>query len=944
MSKELIIDLSLGDHARRADNNHLFHRSVYEWLSDNIKTQLERNRNQFSKPTGDDNINQMRSHDAILLAGDRGTGKTWILINISGFVERDDELKKIANEILFLDPVDPTLLNDNEDFLNIVVGQINKSHFVKNKLETGKSEQNEAYCRRLEDLATALEGEQSTRSQVGLDRLLSYQGSLDIAQHAHCYFRGVLELTGRRLIVLPIDDVDMSLHYGFKVLEVVRKHLCSPYILPIVSGDFHLYQELVGNQFCAELVHEKRSAGDKNMQRKQAQQLAYEYLRKVFPMQQRITVPTIDRYCTRYAGASTMVANGKQVLSDLHSIHQLLLAVFNGRVNGEENSSVDYVPRTARELMQLLYALKPVLEKLPSHEFPSSADKDSKENLIKKDISVWWLKRSKLNEDKNKKDISAYEVYDILSRHFAQEPRLRELCEALKQLNRKDGIDRLDEITYLNPIRQMDLKDNLIPWRQNENYVLYSKTKKDSPASSSGKQQAENFPVFRQQFESLPLGLRESICRSLIALPAIEPIDYALKFSKAYVRKCIKGNDKNKLFFLSLFTHDDFYTSYQTAPLVFFGRFFELITMSLIRDVNAAWLQNLLMHSPYYSILSVSGAKVFDFDEETGDVSGNIAEDGSQQLKTLTQDLATDINAFRQKNPEWDNMFFADASLLAALQSKYFNQINLYKSADKKTIPTNRKTKVLNDEDFKEIALRAAYSYWGALGSFEMSDLYFGDEPNKICHQNFFAVNKQINSGNIKKYNNVYRLNIEPFLGDKDQRPFSITSFTRLLNDHPVYKRIEELIKSMEAPLPDFSPIQTNQKNQQAPYNPTDYNAISAELKEFSLIEKQDDIRASDDEDAVLRITDELYDRAFKACGQDTNRTKQAIQDLGKYLKTQSFFGGARHLDVLLALIWEVLLKKDTEAFSSPATLETRLTGAGVNETLASLLAKGIEI
>lgn len=629
MTDNTIIDLSLGDLAQRENNSHLFHRKVYKQLSQGIEIQLERSKVTRSQ----DNINHIRSHHAFLLNGERGTGKTSILVNLRGFIEREEDFKKIGYDILFLDPVDPTLLNDHEDFLNIVVGQINKSRYIKDGLCACKLDQKESYYRSLENFATALEGEQSTSDRFGLDRLLSYQGSLDIAQRTHDYFFEALKVTGKSLIVITIDDVDMSLHHGFKVLEVLRKYICSPCVIPIVSGDFLLYRELVGNQFCMQLVHKKRSDPDKKAQREQAQKLAVEYLRKVFPVQQRIMVPSIKHYCEKFPGQSTIIQNGNaQKLGNLYSIYQWLLVVLNGRVNGEEKSAIAYTPQTARELMQWLNALKPVLEKLPNIGFPPlQRDKGDSYN-IKDAITRWWLTLPK------EASTVMLDTYNILSSYFnySQESRLHELCEALKDINDTRCNVDLNNLTYLNPMRQLEINTGGSYERPNENYKLYIEL---------------GITDFTNQSDRLPSALMKKAAQLLTALPAIEPIDNKLKFKKDYLNTCIKEKDNDRIFLLCLFSYNDYYTSYQTASLVFFGRFFELITTSLIKDIDGAWLRELLSKPPYYSIMSISTTKTFDLNEDEQD-----SHDDSSELDMLNfglddlylNQLANDINAFRK--------------------------------------------------------------------------------------------------------------------------------------------------------------------------------------------------------------------------------------------------------------------------------------------------------
>ncbi|OAI06221.1 hypothetical protein [Methylomonas methanica] len=938
MNEELIIDLSLGDNALRQDNKHLFHRRVYERLSQVIKTQLARTKD-YLKKGEKDNINHSRSHDAILLDGERGTGKTWVLVNLQGFIEREPEFKSITEDVLFLDPVDPTLLSNHEDFLNIVVGQINKSPSVKRRLETSKTDRCDVYYRHLEDLATALESQQSSKDKdrVGLDRLLSYQGSLDIAQNAHEYFREVLEFTGKRLIVLSIDDVDMSLCHGFKVLEVVRKYLCSPYVLPIVSGDLRLYQELVENKFCEQLVH-GQSSTSKERQIKKTEELTNEYLRKVFPAQQRITVPTIENYCQKSTGESTKVQNGDQSLGNLYGIHQLLLTALNGRVNGEENSAVSYAPRTARELIQLLNALKPVLEKLLNNDFPPLKYEKTGTAYLKDDITRWWLNLQK----PTKESPHVYALYTILSSYFqySQQLNLRELSEALKKLNHATDSTALNELTYLNPARQLKLDDAVIHQRLNENYDNYIKDA--SP--------------FIKQADRLPPGLRNETARLLTALPAIEPIDAKLKFTQRYVDDCVNKHKKEDywLFLFYLFSHSDYYTSYQTAPLVFFGRFFELITTSLIRDIDDTWLRELLTKPPYYSIMSTSATKTFDIEEEEEEQIENEIEISEKHLLLNSEDLkkiAYDINQFRHEIKREDNgvePVFADISLLNALQSKYFNQANLYKKAGYVSQNKKRIRPSLRDDNLlKEIAIRAAYTYWGALGSFEKSKLFFKDDLDSVVHQNFFDVSGDARSSKIRN-NQTYSHNISPFI--KKKNAASPSSFTSYLGKHPVYKFIRNLTVD-DCIENDEAECVTNRDENAVKI--TNYEAIRSLLPRPFLTKQTYEklLKAQDDKaiESVKKLLIDFYNTFEKHLSKTNQDVIESIANakLGAIIKSGDFFNYSKPLDRLLHLVREKLLKTDDATLNDTALNDSEifsklLIDAGVDEKIVKLLEEGI--
>jgi len=922
------IDLSLDDNSFKKSYDALFHKEKYDQLGKIIQSRLN-----FVEANKDDseNVNHNRSHQAVLLNGERGTGKTSILVNLKSFMKK--KFENIEKEILFLDPVDPTLLNNNEDFLNVVIAQINKNKVIQEQLE--KIKNSDYYYHSLEMLANALEGEQTAKNQTGLDKLLSYQGSLDITQRTHEYFHEVLKFTDKKLIVIAIDDVDMSLYHGFEILEVVRKYLCSNYVLPIVSGDLTLYKELVHNEFFKQLVH--KDSNQNELQKKQAFNLTKEYLRKVFPLHQRIYVPTIEQYCEKASlGQNVEIKNGENPIFSLYEFHQWFLIVLNGRVNGEENSIVSYTPKTVRELMQLLGALKPIFtEERFSNltEFCKLRHQiDDKKLDIKNVLTTSLLSKKKDNERKN-----INELFDIISDHFKVErPDLHYLCEALKVINNVGNLF-LNDLIYFNPIKQLEIgKIEIIEKRNNENFEFYKN--------------------FGEQKQYLPRNLTiDNEVYFLRALPAIEPACNPLQLLAR------NNNDNSRLFYeyidkspenlflLKLFSHANYYTSYQNKPFIFFGKFFEIITISLMKDIDVKWVQNLLLKPPYFSIIDVNPTKVFDFSlgDTLQEESEAELEEDTEELEFL-KSLVDLINEFRKNNIHKDGAEFSfiDVSLFAAIQSKYFNQLNLYKNNNSRLFKKNFDAKDL----LQDAAIRAAYCYWSALGSFEKRESLFNSSLNgKIAHQNFFSTSTMATNkvDDLRKYNNTYKLNVLPFIGEEIE--FKIPAFTKLLKKHPIFEIINRIVVSIkEDPADKIASIEPLKKetfvaNYSRPYIEKIFNEKLTENEYQEIFQYNEPSRKKEFiSDKIKQLLDVVNSKTDESNYPFIPFIKSA--QFGSMFKTRVANGFKTSSDVerLLNLIWLFIFDKNQQTVKNSKLFIQKLTDIGIDEKLASLLSTGI--
>ena len=105
---------------------------------------------------------------------------------------------------------------------------------------------------------------------------------------------GIAGLLDVKLLVLPIDDVDTSLNLAFENLEIIRRYLTTPYVLPIVSGDRSLFHEVTWRDFHGRLTKDSTHLAESAY--KTAIELSEEYQRKVLPFPRRVSMPEVKSY------------------------------------------------------------------------------------------------------------------------------------------------------------------------------------------------------------------------------------------------------------------------------------------------------------------------------------------------------------------------------------------------------------------------------------------------------------------------------------------------------------------------------------------------------------------------------------------------------------------------------------------------------------------------
>jgi len=287
-NNEIIIKLEGAATARKYKEEELFQKDKFIEVAHVLEVML----NEISGNKCD-SIEECRNHDTIFVDGERGAGKTAFLLNIEDFIDKKKEYKEIRNKLKFFRPVDPTLLENTENFLSIIIARIVEK--INNKLNNKLNKENygdrNKYISRLRDLGHSIGALKELKNEIGLDEIASYASSIKLEENAHKFFKIACDIFSVEKLVILIDDVDMAFDKGFEVLEVIRKYIASPHIIPIVAGDYELYRDIVRNYFRKQFTYYKDEFKDE-MEEK-VNNMTEQYLQKVFPMEFRIELKDI---------------------------------------------------------------------------------------------------------------------------------------------------------------------------------------------------------------------------------------------------------------------------------------------------------------------------------------------------------------------------------------------------------------------------------------------------------------------------------------------------------------------------------------------------------------------------------------------------------------------------------------------------------------------------
>ncbi|KXG83663.1 antiviral RADAR system adenosine triphosphatase RdrA [Pseudomonas mosselii] len=768
------------EQAAQRDHSTLLARDVYAKLSGLLAENL------YALPD-EDNLDQHRAHRAILIDGKRGTGKSSVLVNLSSFLASHGQ-KKLVDEIHVLQPVDPTLLEESDDlFLNVIVAAIIRDKAVANALSTA-SPKAEEFHHQLQILGKTLEALQSQREKYGLDKLRAFMGSHDINQQVHELFKRALGLVNKKLLVLPIDDVDTSLNKAFENLEVVRRYLTSPYVQPIISGDLELYLDVTWRDFHKKLtngVHTPDARGT-------AEDLAKEYQRKIMPLPLRLKMPTASQYLS---DSKIFLCKDDEDYIPLPTFWRWIDALLNERTNSQPNKRLSISISTVRELAQLVFAFRSIIPRLhtllETAEVPLEAEWAPHRFLFMPSAAVPALehfsrdfKRAQRQSEKHQREAGRLHAYtnffaatDV--QRSAPNPEQEALISASKTI-------LLAHLRHENPhtpaclVLEADLHLNAL-----------RKYNADTRASSLFKPRLfhpmqlptttiEQFPeTLRRQHLSEWYNISPTYL--LDGVSSDEYYPYALpeagQATTSYKRVALSPSGQ---FIKDLLLHRSFYTESKSAQMIFTGRLFELVVTSLVTDIEPHDIHDLIIRPPFYSVPSLLEA-----DDDTEELSTDVHQDSGYD-DTLIQ-FTNNIKRWRQRHA-LEHRPLSSWFIFNCMNSVYSSAWDFNPPVKNGQSPTRATPAALF------LTARRIYrGLWNAFACFEKGDT-FGLPP--------VTTSFKVSDRNNFEQSLSYKQNIQAFMRKQGDRAFGeeVQAYTYCLADHPLLALIEDLITTLDRP------------------------------------------------------------------------------------------------------------------------------------------------
>ncbi|MDH0344090.1 antiviral RADAR system adenosine triphosphatase RdrA [Chromobacterium haemolyticum] len=823
------IPLNAGESAVLPDANTLLPRDeVYEPLAQMIIDAVKK-----AEAAKNKTLNELREHNAISIDGARGTGKTAVLVNLKNYLKDRDVLK----DVHILGPVDPTLLEDGDSlFLHIIVAAVLHDKDVKAAQKNDPSKAR-SLNQMLEKLAQSLESVETQKDRHGMDKVRAMYSNKQLADCVQDFFRNVLELLGKKLLVLPIDDVDTALNRAFENLEIVRRYLATPYVLPIVCGDRSLYDEVTWRDFHGRLTEDSNYCREEAYER--AVELATEYQRKILPFPRRLTMPEVSSY---WQQSDIYLRDGQSELMSLRNFIAWLEIFLTGPVNGLEGSRLLLPIPSIRALSQLVKHFSGFISELPVAVRESKGELEARYNWQMPSVPLDKAARHKRNE-----------FAQNLANYFCFEPKAGAaylvLLAKLHWKNWSEAHPSARQRSLLDTPLFQPLEHAMA------SFELFDKVDDLSiwPALLAERLPEEWLAGIKSQKTILPYPVAE------IGVNSSKEWGYAKKIQQLEINGLDDGKKNKASFLIALLVQHNFYTNAKQTMLLNVGRVFELLIASIVGVLSVEDVHAILGRAPFFSAAALAPTKTILIDANAGedDVSDADFEEGHDSSELILE-LCKEINAWRAAH----NVDQIDLSpwLVYKVFNKVYSQV-----ASSEKVPKGMRDagRALN------MVAHTFYATWFAFGSFEKGELF--ELPNVIATTN-------INPEKLKNYksNDQFNVNVKPFL-DASKDGKSVHAVSYVMAEHPLKKWVDGLIE-LEWSIADnkksgVGAVLGRDLNKKMPKTASEWFKLKFNL------------------DPAKRLTDNLIETALKRCSE--SEARDAIEVM------QNSYNGSRDISTI---------------------------------------------
>lgn len=239
-------------------------------------------------------------NNIIAFLGDRGSGKTSCMRTLVQELKRTDSnnSRKEDDRWLFANEIDPSFFDENHNVLEILIGSLygifkSECTDLNKKLQKTRDDLRKIQDR-FREVKAALKylnkaPEQLDEYEIDALKHLDEGGKIRILLKN--LVSELLAYKNKKFLIVTIDDLDLNIKQSYVMMEHIRKHLIIPNVIVVIAAKFtQLFDSI-----CLDLT-KVYDGLEYRVTHKDIAEMAERYLNKIFPLDQRFEMPSVEAY------------------------------------------------------------------------------------------------------------------------------------------------------------------------------------------------------------------------------------------------------------------------------------------------------------------------------------------------------------------------------------------------------------------------------------------------------------------------------------------------------------------------------------------------------------------------------------------------------------------------------------------------------------------------
>lgn len=285
----------------KIEDKNEFDKSFFTDIYDNAYNAIKEICNNTYNSNNDEDTEMLSPRNEysniIAFMGERGTGKTSVMVSFLKSLDRNQYLK--------LDIVDPSLFSGNESIFEVIIGAMfNEFQDSYQKLSEGKNNDDEKANELLEEFQTVyrnirvLKNNRKELFYEDIDETIietlsklasgvTMKSSFEkLVQRYIEYFKGSYK---DKFLVIPIDDLDMNIEYSPVMIEEIRKYLKINNVVILMAIKMEQMSSLIEQMY----IKNFETMIKLNKFTEDPKEMATRYMEKLLPEGRKLRLPSI---------------------------------------------------------------------------------------------------------------------------------------------------------------------------------------------------------------------------------------------------------------------------------------------------------------------------------------------------------------------------------------------------------------------------------------------------------------------------------------------------------------------------------------------------------------------------------------------------------------------------------------------------------------------------